>query len=39
MGDDPQITWVLRAGHGSTEFWRKMGFTESEVAMERTRKD
>ena len=37
MGDDPQITWVLRAGHGSTEFWNKMGFADSSVAMERTR--
>ena len=38
MGDDPNITWVLRAGHGSQAFWRKMGFTRSSVAMERTRK-
>jgi N-acetylglutamate synthase-like GNAT family acetyltransferase len=37
MGDDPRITWVLRSGRGSGEFWRKMGFTESSVAMERTR--
>ena len=37
MGDDPNITWVLRAGHGSGEFWKKMGFAESSVAMERTR--
>lgn len=37
MGDDPAITWVLRAGHGSEPFWKKMGFTASEVAMERTR--
>ena len=37
MGDDPNITWVLRSGRGSSEFWRKMGFTESSVAMERTR--
>jgi GNAT superfamily N-acetyltransferase len=37
MGDDPNITWVLRAGHGSGEFWRKMGFVESSVAMERNR--
>ena len=39
MGEDPNITWVLRAGHGSGEFWRKMGFVESSVAMERTRSD
>ena len=37
MGDDPEITWVLRAGHGSEGFWRKMGFAASEVAMERPR--
>ena len=37
MGDDPAITWVLRAGHGSGEFWKKMGFAESSVAMERNR--
>lgn len=38
MGDDPNITWVLRAGHGSEEFWGKMGFAPSEIAMERNRK-
>jgi ribosomal protein S18 acetylase RimI-like enzyme len=37
IGDDPNITWVLRAGHGSGEFWKKMGFVESSHAMERTR--
>ncbi|MFL6468721.1 MAG: GNAT family N-acetyltransferase [Pyrinomonadaceae bacterium] len=37
MGDDPNITWVLRAGRGSENFWKKMGFSESEIAMERTR--
>ena len=37
-GDDPRITWVLRAGRGSMEFWKKMGFTVSEFAMEKTRK-
>jgi len=37
MGDDPQITWVLRAGRGSEAFWRKMGFSESTTAMERNR--
>ena len=35
--DDVNITWVLRAGHGSTPFWQKMGFKESQVAMERVR--
>ena len=39
LGDDPYITWVLRAGHGSTGFWEKLGFKPSEVAMERVRKD
>ena len=38
MGDDPNITWVLRSGRGSGEFWRKMGFDVSTVAMERQRK-
>lgn len=38
MGNDKNITWVLRAGHDSGNFWRKMGFNVSEVAMERTRK-
>ena len=37
--DDPRITWVLRAGRGSEEFWKKMGFRPSAVAMERTRTD
>ena len=38
IGDDSGITWVLRAGRGSAEFWKKLGFTVSEVAMEKTRK-
>ena len=37
MGTDPEITWMLRAGHGSEGFWSKMGFKPSEIAMERTR--
>jgi ribosomal protein S18 acetylase RimI-like enzyme len=37
MGNDAGITWLLRAGHGSNEFWEKMGFRRSEVAMERVR--
>lgn len=37
MGDDKNITWVLRAGHDSGNFWKKMGFNVSEVAMEKTR--
>ena len=39
MGDDPNITWVLRAGRVSEEFWKKMGFETSSIAMERARKD
>jgi len=37
MGDDTNITWVLRSGRDSGEFWKKMGFSLSDVAMERTR--
>ena len=37
VGDDKNITWVLRAGRGSEEFWKKMGFSRSEAAMEKTR--
>jgi predicted N-acetyltransferase YhbS len=37
IGDDPNITWVLRAGWESKKFWEKMGFTVSKIAMERTR--
>lgn len=35
--EDAGITWVLRAGRGSEQFWEKMGFRSSEVAMERVR--
>lgn len=37
IGEDESITWVLRAGRGSREFWRKVGFEPSQVAMERVR--
>lgn len=37
MGDDPRITWVLRAGRDSHEFWAKLGFRVSAIAMERLR--
>src|SRR5262245_55865685 len=37
--DQPEkITWVLRAGRGSSGFWEKMGFAKSETAMEIVRK-
>lgn len=37
IGDDLNITWVLRAAPGSAGFWENMGFKGSEVAMERLR--
>ena len=38
MGDNTAITWVLRAGRGSaSDFFSKLGFETSTIAMERSR--
>lgn len=38
MGRSPEISWVLRAGRdGAAEFFAKLGFEASSVAMERRR--
>ncbi len=35
--EDTGITWMLRAGRGSSGFWERLGFNSSEIAMERVR--
>ncbi|CAI8987474.1 GNAT family N-acetyltransferase [Pseudomonas sp. IT-347P] len=39
MGDNPDITWVLRAGReGAEAFFARLGFQTSLIAMERPRR-
>jgi ribosomal protein S18 acetylase RimI-like enzyme len=38
IGTNPEVTWVLRAGReGAAEFFAKLGFEQSSLAMERRR--
>jgi len=38
MGENPDVTWVLRAGReGASKFFSRLGFETSTIAMERPR--
>lgn len=39
VGGDPRVTWVLRAGRESQEFWSSLGFERSQITMERVRRE
>jgi len=39
MGDNSDITWVVRAGRDSEVFWQRVGFNVSRVSMERPGKN
>ena len=39
MGDNTDITWVVRAGRDSEVFWQRVGFAVSRMSMERPGKN